>query len=132
MPRYRAGVDRITGRPLTGAAHLEQCVAFIIGSHSGDVVMLTELGCDLDREIGRSMHRPMLLSLYSRVIKSIHTWEPEFRVKRIVLLAMSRTGGLAIMIDGVYYPEGRFGNYDVAEPIGLSVPLAAANLRGAA
>ncbi len=132
MPRYRAGVDRITGKPLTGYAHMEQCVAFIVQSMKGDVVMLYELGADIDREIGRGMHRAMLLSLFARVIAAIHTWEPEFRVRKIALVNMTRAGSLAVAIDGLYYPEGRFGNYKLTEPATLNVPLIAANLRGAA
>ena len=132
MPRYRAGVDRITGKPLTGYAHMEQCVAFIVQSMKGDVVMLYDLGADVDREIGRGMHRAMLLSLYARIISAIHTWEMEFRIRKIALVSMTRIGGLAVAIDGVYYPEGRYRNYKLIEPATLNIPLIAANLRGAA
>ncbi|MFT4099036.1 MAG: integrase [Rhodoblastus sp.] len=132
MPRYRAGVDRVTGKPLTGYAHMEQCVAFIVQSMKGDVVMLYDLGADIDREIGRGMHRPMLLSLFARLIASIHAWELEFRVRKIALVNMTRVGGLAVAIDGLYYPEGRYGNYKLSEPATLNIPLIAANLRGAA
>ena len=131
MPVYRAGVDRVTGKPLTGYAHLEQCVAFIVQSMRGDVVMLYDLGADVDREIGRNMHRGMLLSLYSRIITSIHRWELEYRVRKIAAVALERTGGLSIAIEGVYYPEGRFGNYKLAEPTALNIPLISARLRGA-
>lgn len=132
MPRYRAGVDRNTGKPLTGYAHMEQCVAFIVQSMRGDVVMLYDLGADVDREIGRGMHRPMLISLYARLIGSIHKWEMEFRVRKIALVAMSRIGALSIAIEGLYYPEGRFGNYRLVESATLNIPLIAAKLRGAA
>lgn len=132
MPRYRAGVDRITGKPLTGYAHMEQCVAFIVRSMKGDVVMLYDLGADTDREIGRGMHRAMLLSLYARMIGAIHKWELEFRVRKIALVNMTRVGGLAVAIDGLYYPEGRLGNYKLSQPATLNIPLIAASLRGAA
>jgi hypothetical protein len=132
MARYRAGVDRITLQPLTGYAHLQQCIAFIVGSFRGDVVMLYDLGADVDRAIGRNMVRPVLLSLYARIIAAIHAWEPEFRVARLALVSMDRTGALAIAMSGLYYPEGRFGNFNLVEQATFNIPLVQANLRGAA
>lgn len=130
MIRYRVGIDQKTGRVLTGRDHLWQSIARIIHVQLTEMVMLLDFGSSTVRHIGRNMTLPEVLSLYQDAVKAIHRWEPEFRVRRIELVKADRTGVLALAPSGTYFPEGRFGNYDLQEVASGALPLVAA-ARGA-
>lgn len=117
MIQYRTGIDAETGQLLTGLAHVSQSVSTIITTVPLEMVMLLDFGCDVVSRIGRNMYRESVLRLYGDIVTAVHRWEPEYRISRMQLVNITRTGGLAIALPGTYYPEGRFGNYALAEPV---------------
>lgn len=123
MVRYRVGIDRSTGRPLVGMAHVRQNVTRLVRTMPEARVMLLGYSCDIARSLGRNLVPAEVLDLYRRVVTAIHTWEPEYRVRRVQLVALSRAGSLGLGFQGTYYPEGRLGNFRIAEPQGLDLSL---------
>lgn len=132
MIRYRTGIDRNTGRPLVGWPHAEQSIARLLETVIGSRVMLLGYGNDTVRQIGRNMVPPVVLEIYRNAVTAIHRWEPEFRVGRCELVGLERTGAISFRTGGLYYPEGRFGNYRISEERTASVPFTAAETMGAA
>lgn len=123
MIRYRTGVDARTGKVLRGRAHLDQSIAKIVTTAIGERVMRLDFGCGLVRQIGRNIHAAFLLHLYGDLIAAVHRWEPEARIKHVRLVSVERTGGYAFAIGGLYFPEGRFGNYEISETMDARAPL---------
>lgn len=123
--RYRTGVDRRTGRLLRGKAHLVQSLATIWLTRTNVCVMLLDFGSDLRSFLAEDVNPELALDLYDQIVTSAHRWEPEYRVSNLQFVSMTKTGGLGLRHDGTYYPEGRFGNYAIAEPFGALAPLAA-------
>jgi hypothetical protein len=129
---YRKGISSTTGRPLTGAAHLEQSLVKIIMTIPTERVMRLDFGLDPTRRLGRNISPRLVVTLYRDLVVTVHKWEPEYRISTMMLVGLDRVGGLALRTEGRYFPEGRFGNYASWEPANFSLPLAAIDLRGAA
>jgi len=127
MIRYRTGIDAETGKVLRGLAHLNQSIGKIVTTIVGERVMRLSFGAGLEREIGRNLSAVRILALYGKVIVAVHRWEPEARITQLRLVTIDRTGALGLGFVGSYFPEGRFGNFDVVEPMDINVALLSAN-----
>tara|TARA_R110002020_G_scaffold15555_35_gene55426 strand:- start:7349 stop:7774 length:426 start_codon:yes stop_codon:yes gene_type:complete len=130
--RYRTGVDRRTGRLIRGKAHLVQSLALIWITRTNRLVMLLDFGSNLRSLLSEDIAPALVLEIYDELITCTHRWEPEYRIRNLQLVSLTRTGGLGLRHDGTYYPEGRFGNYGIAEPFGALAPLAAQEAVGRA
>lgn len=126
MIRYRTGIDARTGRPLTGFAHLAQSVAKIVTTMPTERVMRPLFGMDPTKHLGRNISAALAGALYRDLVEAVHRYEPEYRIRRMQLVSLDRKGGLGVALTGVYYPEGRFGNYAIEEPAELLASLIAA------
>jgi phage baseplate assembly protein W len=132
MIRYRNGIEARTGRPLSGRAHLEQSIVKIVMTIPTERVMRLDFGMNPTRHIGRNISAALAARFYRDVIVAVHRWEPEYRIRRLQLVTLGRIGSLGVLFEGTYYPEGRFGNYAIAEAVDLNLPLSVAELRGVA
>lgn len=132
MIRYRNGIDARTGKPLSGFAHLQQSIAKIVMTIPTERVMRLDFGMNPTRHLGRNISAALAAEFYRDVIVAVHRWEPEYRIRRLQLVTLDRVGGLGVLFEGSYYPEGRLGNYGIVEAVNLNIPLAVAELRGAA
>ena len=122
--RYRSGIDAETGGVLTGRAHLAQSIAFLWGVRFGEYAMLLDYGTDLRSHLAEDVNGALALEIYDDLTTAILKWEPEYRVSEMQLVSLTRLGGLGLRHDGDYYPEGRFGNYDIREDFGGIAALA--------
>jgi Bacteriophage baseplate protein W len=122
--RYRVGLDEQTGGIVTGWAHVRQSLSRIWQTRIGDLVMLLDFGSSLRDHLGEDLTPALALEIYDDLVTAAHTWEPEFRVTSLRFVKLTETGALGLAYAGAYYPEGRFGNYNLVEfpnasPIGL-------------
>lgn len=124
MIRYRTGIDRNTGKPLVGFAHVRQSIEVILGTVPTERIMLLDFGFVGVRHIGKNLVAPVVLALYRDVRNATRKYEPEYDISRFALGRAEATGLLALGTAGTYYPEGRFGNFDIAEPITATFTLA--------
>ncbi len=123
MIRYRSSMCRYSGYLLTGFACVEQSIGRILTTQLTELVMLLDFGSDTLRLIGRNMHAGLVAKIYMEAVTAIHKWEPEYRVTRLQLVLIERTGSLGLAVEGTYYPEGRHGNYDIAIAAGFTTKL---------
>jgi phage baseplate assembly protein W len=123
--RYRVGLDRVTLQPLVGWPHCQQSVQMILKTAVGARVMRLEFGSKQISGIGRNLVPPVVLDLYVDAVTAVHRQETEYRIRSIQLVSVSRTGSLALRTRGLYYPEGRLGNYDLVEAADGSFVIAA-------
>lgn len=132
MVDYRRGMDAETGAELVAFAHVQQSVRIILTTFFDEMPMLYEFGAEIVRQIGRNLTPPVLAVLYRDSVTAIHRWEPEFRVKRIRIPSITRTGGVTLLLNGLYYPEGRLGNYAIVETADATFALTGRSLLGRA
>lgn len=128
--RYRSGVCKVDGRLLVGWAHCRQSLATILTTDLDERTMLLDFAGELRRWIGRNTVAPIVTQLYRSAFAAIRRWEPEFAPRQVQLLNLDGIGGLALGLRGTYYPEGRLGNYALAEPKGGAFALAVAEQLG--
>lgn len=126
MLRYRTGIDRRTGELLTGWDDVSQSIEVILATMLEERIMRTEFGSEVWRTIGKNLVPPTVLQFYRHAVGAIHRWEPEYRVRRIQLLRVDALGTLGVGSKGLYYPEGRFGNYRASVVADGTFPLAVA------
>ncbi|QRE74382.1 GPW/gp25 family protein [Methylobacterium aquaticum] len=121
--RYRQGIDARTGRPLAGAAHLAQSIEMIWATRLGELVMLLEFGANLRSHLAEDVTGALALEIYDDLTGAVERWEPEYRLREMQLVSLTRDGGLGLRHSGLYYPEGRLGNYAVSVPFGATSGL---------
>lgn len=123
--RYRTGLDRNTFRPLTGWAHVQQSIAVIWTTRLLTRVMRLSFGSDVRSWLAEDLTPETAIGIYDELVTAVHTHEPEYRIRDLQFVSLSREGGLGLKHGGIYYPEGRLGNYTIAQPVAASLPLAA-------
>lgn len=112
--RYRAGIDRRSFRPLVGWPHCAQSLETIWTTRLETRVMRLDFGSELFSRLGEDVTPSLALTIYGDLVTAAHRWEPEYRIRELQLVSLTREGGLGLRYRGVYYPEGRFGNYAIA------------------
>ena len=122
--RYRSGVDARTGLLIRGQVHLAQSVASIWSTRIGERIMLLPYGANLRSHLAEDITGALALEIYDDLTTAVIRWEPEYRVAEMQLVSLTRKGGLGLRHAGLYYPEGRYGNYSVQEDFGAVSDLA--------
>ncbi len=117
--RIRSGLDERTGKIITGPAHLAQSLGKIWHTRIGTRVMRLTFGADLRSLLSEDLTPAIALLLYNEMVASAAPWEPEYRITQLQLVRMTEGGALGIRHGGLYFPEGRFGNFDQAVVLGL-------------
>jgi len=107
------GLDRFTGKPISGWAHVLQSVDVIFETEIGDRVMLRHFGGGMRRLLGRRI-TPRVLALATAVFSlSITIWEPRLRVVRVAVAPSAeeiRQGTVSFVMEVVYRPNGHRGD----------------------
>jgi hypothetical protein len=117
--RYRTGINARTGKILTGPAHLAQSLSKIWQTRLDTRVMRLSFGADLRSALSEDLTPSIALLIYNEMVASAARWEPEYLITQLQLVTLRDTGKLGIRHGGIYYPEGRFGNYDLAVDLSL-------------
>lgn len=78
-----AGMNRNTGQPLDGLAHIRQSIADILTTPIGSRVMRREYGSLIPELIGQPLNDALMLRLYSAAVMAIVRWEPRVVIQSI-------------------------------------------------
>lgn len=123
--RYRNGFNTQSGERLHGAAHLAQSLGKIWSTRMNERVMLLAFGSDLRSLLSEDLTPSIALLIYNELVVSAAKWEPEYVLTQLQLVSMTEGGALGLRHAGLYFPEGRFGNFDIAAALTLpAIPLA--------
>lgn len=117
--RYRTGINARTGKILTGPAHLAQSLGKIWQTRLDTRVMRLSFGADHRSALSEDLTPSIALLIYNDMVASAARWEPEYLIAQLQLVTLQESGKLGIRHGGIYYPEGRFGNYDLAVDLSL-------------
>lgn len=125
---YRSDMDMTTGEIITGWPCVVQSLDLIWRTPLNSLVMALDFGSEVRSWLSEDMTQATAIGLYDDLISSAKNYEPEYRIKEIQLVRLTRIGGLGLRHTGLYYPEGRLGNYDIALSVGDSIAAIAAKL----
>jgi phage baseplate assembly protein W len=112
MAAIGAGVDRHTGRPVNGWAHVLLCLECIFSTSFGSRVLRRWFGSLIPRMLGQNLDPPALLAFFTALYASLE-FEPRFALTNIQVLSDAdelRQGRLRLYLDGVYRPRAHLGD----------------------
>ncbi|WP_225206250.1 GPW/gp25 family protein [Novosphingobium huizhouense] len=93
------GMDRASGKALTGDQHLVQSIGDIITTPLGTRLMLRDYGCLLADLIDRPATRANLLLFAMAVALAITRWEPRVTVRRVTFTGDFASGQASAVIE---------------------------------
>ncbi|CAM4058194.1 Baseplate protein W [Pseudomonas reidholzensis] len=95
------GMDRRTGLPLTGIAHLRQSVEDILTTPLGSRRMRPEYGSQLRRYIDLPVNEGWKSAVQAEVARALGRWEPRLQLERVKVVAVLG-GQVSLALSGRY------------------------------
>lgn len=94
------GMARLTGKPLSGDAHLAQSIADILSTPLGSRVMRRDYGSLLFELIDRPINGAVRMLIHAATALALRRWEPRLQLDRVTLQGEPASGRLTIRIEG--------------------------------
>lgn len=104
------GMDRRTGKVLTGWAHVVQSIEDILTTPQMTRVMRRIYGSIVPKLIDAPTNEQSLMALYVAFAEALELWEPRYELRRVQFLEANADGRPRILLSGVYYPNGHKGD----------------------
>jgi len=114
MPQV--GLNRATGRALSGWGHVLQSLQVLFITRIGSRITRRTFGSAVPGLLGKPVNTATVLRFATAIIVAVELWEPRFRVKRITFSRPKnspeklRLGGLSMTLVGEYRPRGHLGD----------------------
>jgi len=117
----RIGMDRYTGKMITGWDHVVQSMLLIFSTRYHERVLRRWCGSFVPHLIGNNATETTITRFYWAIATGIDLWEPNYRIQRVRVGTRAdgtsltsteelRTGHLTTAMEGVYRPRGHLGN----------------------
>ncbi|PLR61155.1 phage baseplate protein [Pseudomonas sp. QC2] len=98
------GMDRHTGQPISGIAHLRQCIGDILSTPLGSRRERPLYGSKLRRYVDLPVNEGWKGAVQAEASRALDRWEPRLELERVQ--AVSVVGGLIkIQVTGSYEGE---------------------------
>lgn len=107
------GLDRRTGRIITGWAHVEQSLEDIFTTRFGERLMREFYGSVAPHLLGRSMTPGEILSFFAGMSAAIEQFEPRVKIANVNILGVERLGTMRFELDLLYRPRATSGDFTV-------------------
>ncbi|WP_254492879.1 GPW/gp25 family protein [Bartonella sp. B1099] len=101
-----SGMDRTTGKPLSGIDHLRQSILDILTTRIGTRVMRRDYGSRIAELIDAPVNNALTVALYAAVAEALDKWEPRFKLQKIDC-KMCDDGKVSLSFAGIYLPSGK-------------------------
>lgn len=111
------GMDRYTGKPLSGRAHLAQSIGDILSTLPGLRTMLRDYGSALLELVDQPGNGRGIQRIYAAVAIALARWEPRISLTRVGL-SMDAEGKAVIDLEGRSLEDPQPNSF-----VRLSVPL---------
>lgn len=95
------GMDRETGAPLSGVAHLRQSVVDILTTPVGSRRQRPEYGSTIRRFVDLPVTEGWKSAVQAEVARSLGRWEPRLRLERVRVVAVLQ-GQITLELIGKY------------------------------
>jgi uncharacterized protein len=123
-----AGINRLTGRPLSGWSHVKQSLGVIFTTRLGERLMRRTFGFAGLGLLGRHNLTPqILMRWYMAIVIAVELWEPRYRVTSLSFPTAKnspnglRQGQIGLRISGEYMPNALEGDFTVASTQSLTL-----------
>jgi phage baseplate assembly protein W len=114
------GIDRATGRPLSGWPHVLQSIGVIFATRFGSRVMRRNFGSAVPNVLGQNLTPSTMLKFMTAFAIAIEVWEPRFRVRQFVYPENENSadnmgeGKIGLRMIGDYMPNALDGDFSVS------------------
>lgn len=95
------GMDRRTGQPLAGVAHLRQSIEDILATPLGSRRMRPEYGSQLRRFVVLPVNEGWKSAVQAEVARALGRWEPRLKLERVKVVAVL-DGQVRLALQGRY------------------------------
>lgn len=95
------GMDRRTGQPVSGLAHLRQSIEDILSTPIGSRRMRPEYGSKIRRFVDLPVNDGWKSAVQAEVARSLSRWEPRLRLERVRVIAVLN-GQVTLQLTGTY------------------------------
>lgn len=95
------GLDRRTGQPLSGTAHLKQSIEDILTTPVGSRRMRPEYGSSLRRYVDLPVSEGWKSAVQAEVARALGRWEPRLKLERVRVTAVLN-GQITLSLSGAY------------------------------
>ena len=99
------GTDALTGKPLSGLAHLRQSIADILRTPLGSRVLRRGYGSGVMALTDAPLNRDTIVSIIAETASALARWEPRIAVSRVRVNGLA-PGHVIIDIEGKYLTDG--------------------------
>ncbi len=100
------GVDRRTGQPLSGIAHLRQSIEDILTTPLGSRRMRPEYGSKLRRFVDLPVNEGWKSAVQAEVARALGRWEPRLKLERVRVTAVVG-GQITLQLTGQYLGDSQ-------------------------
>lgn len=95
------GMDRRTGLPLSGVAHLRQSIEDILSTPLGSRRMRPDYGSQLRRYVDLPVNEGWKSAVQAEVARALGRWEPRLKLDRVKVVAVL-DGQVSLALSGHY------------------------------
>ncbi|AZL75236.1 GPW/gp25 family protein [Pseudomonas sichuanensis] len=95
------GLDRRTGQPLSGIAHLRQSIEDILSTPLGSRRMRPDYGSQLRRYVDLPVNDGWKSAVQAEVARALGRWEPRLALERVRVVAVL-DGQVSLALSGRY------------------------------
>ncbi|MEE1883347.1 GPW/gp25 family protein [Pseudomonas soli] len=95
------GMDRRTGLPVSGVAHLRQSIEDILSTPVGSRRMRPEYGSHLRRYVDLPVNEGWKSAVQAEVARALGRWEPRLRLELVRVVAVL-DGQVTLELKGAY------------------------------
>lgn len=93
------GLDRRTGQPISGLAHLKQSVEDILTTSVGSRRMRPDYGSHLRRYVDLPVNEGWKSAVQAEVARALGRWEPRLQLERVKVTAVV-DGQITLLLTG--------------------------------
>ena len=101
------GMNRQTGKIISGYEHLTQSIRDILLTPLQTRVMRRDYGCRIFDYIDGPVNEAMLTDIYMAVAQALDKWEPRFQLRKVVAETGAQQGSIILNLSGLWIEEGR-------------------------
>ena len=95
------GMDRHTGQPISGLAHLRQCIGDILSTPLGSRRLRPDYGSKLRRYVDLPVNEGWKGAVQAEASRALGRWEPRLKLERVVVTSVL-DGQIGMTLTGEY------------------------------
>jgi phage baseplate assembly protein W len=95
------GMDRNTGKPLAGMAHLRQSIQDILTTTVGERLICRDYGAKVFSYVDQPLNDSLTLEIMAAVANALHDFEPRIQLTKVGV-HKAEVGHLTLWLEGSY------------------------------